>query len=487
MALRKKKKAEKRGSSIRLIVKSNNLVEARYMMNIWESRVFIQLLSMIKESDGVDEVYRVWFKDIKNKFSLKSNTSYEDLREGAIGLTRKTVYLDWTTEDDFDRQITTHLVEGVDVLKSGQEHKKGVERQQYIDLKLGSTIKPHLLEIKRHLLSKKVLGKDVFNELGISGYTSYDMRNVVNLKPYSIRLFEILKKHERNGFWTVEVDRFKKMFMIDNEYKRFVHFFQAVVERSVKDINEYTDVFVFNIDKIKKGRKVTRLKFDFRSKTIDEINVLHQGEEKELIKEEIVNERKLNQTDVLYQEFEEIVVRSFGVTPTVFINMLNSKKYTKAAIQQAIEVTRRAKFNQEIKKSLAGFFIKALQKEFTDVKIEQKKKVVSKKRREADFEKLEKEYLIQKADKIKWILETVKGVRKKTMLHLKKNPSKALNRRLSTLNLSIENATIDDFREDKILRSLFINAVANLYKEYLSEIDAAFEKKVAALHSINRF
>ncbi len=149
---------------------------------------------MISEDDEDDKIYRVWYSDTRKKFELKSNTCYDDLREGAIGLTKKTVYLDWTTEDNFDRQFTTHLVEGVDVLKEGQEHKKGVEKQQYVDLKLGSSIRPHLLEIKKRLLSSTKLNKEVFDEIGVSGYTSYDMRNVVNLKPYGTRLFELLKK-----------------------------------------------------------------------------------------------------------------------------------------------------------------------------------------------------------------------------------------------------------------------------------------------------
>jgi plasmid replication initiation protein len=482
-----KKKEKKRGSFIQLIVKSNNLVEARYMMDIWETRIFITLLSMITKDDEEDRVYRIWYNDVKKKFDLTSNTSYEDLRDGAMRLVDKTVHLDWTTEDNFDRLTKTHLVESVDVLKPGQGGKKDVDKQKFIDFQLGRSIKPHLLNIKKRLLSEQKVTGDYLQDLGISGYTSYDLRNLKKLKPYGVRLFEIMKKYEYTGYWVISVEALKNMFMIEDEYKRFPSFFQNVIQKSVKDINKYTDIFIFNVEKIKQGRSVARLKFYIRSKSQEELGKLlgNSQQEEKIADLQEVEEMQETEADRLYQEFEKVVVTDFGVTPTVFVRMLDSNKYTKEMVEQAIGVTRRAKYNQEIKKTVAGFFIKALKEGFTDIKAEQKKKEAKKKVEEENLnkrlEELEEKYATQKQERIKQLLNEDKGVSHRTLESIKKSKNPSLIKHLISLGLSIDSATVQDFREDKNLRSHFIQEIVNTHQDYFADIQEGYRKEVKGL------
>ena len=44
---------------------------------------FHTLISLIDKEDDDNKVYRVWFKDIKENFSISSNGSYDLLREAA--------------------------------------------------------------------------------------------------------------------------------------------------------------------------------------------------------------------------------------------------------------------------------------------------------------------------------------------------------------------------------------------------------------------
>lgn len=482
--LQRKKSKKERKSVIKLIVKSNNLVEARYMMDIWESRIFFMVLSMIREDDNEEQVYRIWYGDVKRKFDLKSNTSYKDLREAALRLTQKTVYLDWTTEDDFDRLTSTHLFSWSDVLKPGQEHKAGFEQQQYADFQLGEKIKPHLLAIKQRVLSKQKITSATFEELGIVGYTSYDMWNIKRLKPYGARIYEILKKYESTGFWIVSVANLKSMFLIEDEYPKFPNFFQKVIKKSVADINKNTDIFVREIEKIKEGRKVSRLKFLFRSKSKEEIALIKSGPTRKkkqvqptLFELEPPTSPKETDADLLYNQFEEVVVKSFGVTPSVFIKMLTSGKYKKEAIEQAIAVTRSAKFKQEITKNIAGFFIKALQEGFTNETIERKKKEQN---RENQKEAIEKEFAQKKLDKVKELLESNDDVQNKTLTYLKNNPSPKLTALLEKLNLSLLNVTVQDFRADKDLRPFFINGIFHEFATYFKSIDEEYKRKISA-------
>ena len=219
-------------------------------------------------------------------------------------------------------------------------------------------MKPFLLHVKKN-----------FNPEN-TRYTSYDMRNTQKLMPYATRIYELMKQFEYKGFRTINVQDLKDMFLITDEYPRFSTFNQSIIIPSIKAINKHTDLYIEikKIQKIKKGRNIVSLCFPINKKTKEEINEIREKTDESLILLEESNEsiefnnvvEEPSKTDILFKEFEGIVVKSFGVTPISFIKMLNSKTYVKSEIEQAINVTRRAKFNQEITKNIAGFFLKAL-------------------------------------------------------------------------------------------------------------------------------
>jgi len=236
---RKRQKGRKgRGTTIKLVVKSNELVEARYMFDVWETRFFHSLIASIHKNDEDDKVYRLWFKDMKKNFQLKSNQSYDFLREAAISMAGKSVYIGWQS-DKFRRGRMHRIIRFVDYLEKGQKGD-GIARQEYVDVSIDSDIRPYLLDIKKN-----------FNP-EISRYTSYDLRNIIKLKPYATRLYELMKQMEYKGFRTMIVADLKDMFEITNEYPRFSNFFQKVILGSVEAINKYTDLTIpiENIEKI---------------------------------------------------------------------------------------------------------------------------------------------------------------------------------------------------------------------------------------------
>lgn len=467
---RQGKGRNKRGNTIKLVVKSNELVEARYMFDVWETRFFLTLIASITKDDEDDKVYRIWFRDIKNNFQLKSHQSYHYLREAAISMAGKSVYIGWMN-DEFRRGRMHRIIRFVDFLEDGQSGSR-ISQQEYVDVSIDKDIKPYLLDIKKKF------------DPSTTRYTSYELRNVIKLKPYAVRIYELLKQFEFKGFRTIKIEDLKDMFEITNEYPRFSNFYQKVIKESINAINKHTDLFIpfGHIEKIKKGRRVDALRFKIDSKTKDEVALLREEnispkviENKRL--DTFEQEPKLEEADLLFSSYENIVIKNFGVTPSVFIKMLTSKKYTKENIEQAIAVTRRAKYNQEIKKSVAGFFIKALQQGFTDEKIEHRKKVQQKKEQ---TDKLEQEYRDRRASKIKWILENVEGVRETTLAYIKEKPNLGVKKRLDQLGLDFETITVEDFRQDKILRGFFIQGIAHEFSEYLADIDAEFHRRMSS-------
>ena len=59
-------------SGIALIKKSNDLIEARYKFDVWETRFFLTVLSKIHKDDEEFETYRIYYKEIIKTFGLKA-------------------------------------------------------------------------------------------------------------------------------------------------------------------------------------------------------------------------------------------------------------------------------------------------------------------------------------------------------------------------------------------------------------------------------
>lgn len=86
-----KRKASKQ-KVIKLIRKSNSIVEAHYRFSIWEQRIFTAMLTKINFDDEDFKKYRIYLIDVmKDNGVENSRSSYDRLRKGAADLMRKTV------------------------------------------------------------------------------------------------------------------------------------------------------------------------------------------------------------------------------------------------------------------------------------------------------------------------------------------------------------------------------------------------------------
>lgn len=478
---KKKQKSKKgRGSTIKLVVKSNELVEARYMFDVWETRFFHSLIVNINKNDEDGKVYRLWFKDMKKNFQLKSNQSYDFLREAAISMAGKSVYIGWQS-DKFRRGRMHRIIRFVDFLEKGQEGE-GVATQEYVDVSIDKDIRPYLLDIKKK-----------FNP-ETSRYTSYDLRNIVKLKPYATRMFELFKQMEYKGFRTIIVGDLKDMFEITDEYPRFSNFYQKVILGSVKAINKHTDLTIpiDKIEKIKKGRKVHALRFQILSKSDSEINILlNQPQQKTLFSDlediDVLEPVVESESDRLFEKYKEIVVGSFGVTASAFYKMLQTNKFNDANIDQAISVTRRAKYNQEIKKTVSGFFRMALKEGYTDAEFEAQRKKAAKAVLKAKRTELEakiisiKDVLSEKInERIKIITNEDENITLRAIEVIKSNPISEVLIRSKAKSLG-RKLKLDDYRKDENLRLMVITNIVTLEKDKFEDLLQEYNPKIEAL------
>ena len=449
-------KLKKKNTGIKLVKKANKLVESRYKFDIWETRVFLSVLAQINRGDEDFHVYRIWYKDVIKAFGLRSAQSYEFLREAAKGLMRKVFYV--TNFDNGHRRETEyHIIRSVNYLAEGE---KSSDNQEYIDLTIDPEMKPLLLQLGNNYKGGK--GED---------FTAYDLQNVVKLGAYHVRIYELLKQYQRIGHRKLDVDEVKRMLEITTEYPLFGNFFQKVIKPSVKAINKHTDLNITKLEKIKRGRKVVALYFEFSSKQEPKLAISN----KDNIGQARTNSKASAPTDKdeLFNKFFGDVVKRFGVTPSVFIRLLD--QYNEQMISQAIRITNRAKFLQQIKSNIAGFFIKALKEGYTDTKEETNKVKVQSKLEALNQEKFEKIN-----EKIKFIVSENPEITDIAITQLKISDMESviIEEKEKQLGRPLD---VEDFREDRVLREAVKRRIMEIEKSRFTGILKEYEEKLKKL------
>ena len=164
-----KNNKNKKNKGITLIRKSNDLIEARYKFDVWETRFFLSVLAQIRREDNDFSIYRVWYKDIVKMFNLKTHQSYDMLREGAKKLMNKSFYVRYEDKGK-PREMQYHILRKIDYSTQGKEGRS--ENQEYIDLTIEQEMKPFLLQLQK-------------------SFTTYDLRNETKLGTYAIRIYEL--------------------------------------------------------------------------------------------------------------------------------------------------------------------------------------------------------------------------------------------------------------------------------------------------------
>lgn len=480
----KKKIQKKKNTGVKLIKKANKLVESRYKFDIWETRIFISVLAQISRDDEDFKVYRIHYKDVIKNFNLKSSQSYGFLRDAARMIMRK-VFNVTDYAEGHKRETEYHIIRTVNYASEGQKMDAGKE---YIDITIDPEMKPLLLELGHTYKGGKLTKGEA--------YTAYDMRNIEKLGTYHVRIYELLKQYQKIKWRVLEVEELKRMFELTSEYPLFANFFQKVVKPAYDKINKYTDLTITKLEKVKTGRRVTALRFEFRPKSEEELAKI-RGEvftpKANLTKEKIEIQSKPEQSrslketekDQLFDHFLADVVQRFGVTPSVFMKLLS--KYDKEAIEQAVRVTNRAKYQQQIKTNIAGFFIKALKEGYTDIKEEtaRKKKGEAKKKSEtaqirAQLQKLKVEKAASINKIIKKLTSTSPNLTEKAVESLRQTPMAKLiiEKKEMTLGRVL---VIEDYRKDPMLRELVKGKIVELESGAFVKMNADFDAKVIEL------
>jgi len=233
---------EKKLNENYLVTQSNKLIDARHDVPLTarEQKIVLTMVSMIQPSDEDFKKYQISIKDFSAMLGLTGHVKYEEIKEIAQRLQRKSVFI--AEEDGF---VVTNWV-------ASQRYKKG---EGIIELAFSPELKPYLLQLKNQ-------------------YTSYKLSNILSLKStYSIRLYELSKKWQHLGKWTCPVEDLKVYLgATKSTFDRYNLFKVRVLELAINELNEKTDVNLSFIEK-RKGRKVDKIEFEIRHSSDREIKL----------------------------------------------------------------------------------------------------------------------------------------------------------------------------------------------------------------------
>ena len=224
-----------------LIVKDNALINASYNLDLVEQRLILLAIMEARESGkgiNANDPLTVHAESYINQFNVHRNTAYQALKDAC--------------KDLFARQFSyqEQRPKGVANITS-----RGVSQIAYIDntasveLIFSPAIIPLITRLEKH-------------------FTSYEMKQISYLSTgYAVRLYEILIAWRSTGKTPVIelIDFRKQIGVLDTEYNRMHDFKKRVLDPSIKQIKEHTDITV-EVEQHKTGRSITGFSFKLKQK-----------------------------------------------------------------------------------------------------------------------------------------------------------------------------------------------------------------------------
>lgn len=217
------------------VVKSNKMIQGKYKMSALEQKLVLTLCSKIKSDDDMFMEFTMTVNEFANFLGV-DNKDYEfnrTLKRKCKILNNKDIEMNLGTKENPD-WLFFHWFEYI----------RYIPGTATIKMKFSPVLEPYLLNLKET-------------------YTKYRLGYVINFKSeYSFRFYEIMKQYESIGERTITIEEIKDLLMIDKDkYTKYSHLKAKVIQKSIEEINKYSDIKI-NLEKEEKeGKKVVGLVF----------------------------------------------------------------------------------------------------------------------------------------------------------------------------------------------------------------------------------
>lgn len=221
------------------VKKSNVLVKSEYSLSLLEQRLILVGVAFIEDINNRTVVIPV--SEYKSLLDAE-HVNYKHivdvlkkLRERSIVITK--------TNIKTGELIYGHITGWVDSIL----YDDGI-----IQMRFNEDIWSHLIELKEK-------------------YTEYQLKSVLSLKSqYSIRIYEILKSYAYLGYYTMQVEELRRIFVLGDKYSRFNDLQKLIIEPSINEINNSEDIDItISYKAIKVSRRYAAIRFYITKKEVD--------------------------------------------------------------------------------------------------------------------------------------------------------------------------------------------------------------------------
>ncbi len=227
-----------------LVVQSNRLIESRYSLTTGEQRLIMAMISLIHPNDQDFKPYILKIQDLAVYLNIDIKNAYREADKITSRLMERVLHI---PEPD-GSLLKVHWV-------SSARHEKGK-----VTIKFDPDLKPYLLQLKKQ-------------------FTRYQLTIIAQFQStYTIRIYSLLKQYQQIGYREIDILELREILGIkENEYPRFDNFKARVLNQAKKEfetkINKgksYKSDITFDLETIRTGRKITRLRFNIKKQSYQE-------------------------------------------------------------------------------------------------------------------------------------------------------------------------------------------------------------------------
>lgn len=258
-----------------IVSKDYRLIGARYQLSTVEQKIVLSIISLVEPTDTDFMHYQISLRNFDN---LIDNNHYSRLKETCKNLMSKPLEI----QDSNDEWLIFNWF----------SHIRYKGKESILECSISPELKPYLLELK-------------------GNFKSFDLKYILPLQSsYSIRIYEILKKNEKNVKVDFELEELYNILKVPDSFKRYDNFKRKVLYIAQKELIQHTDIY-FEYEEIKTGRKVTSL--SFRIFVNRENTVIKEISEQEKFRAFILNEYKNGENIIYHPRLERHIVLKNGL------------------------------------------------------------------------------------------------------------------------------------------------------------------------------
>ncbi len=225
------KTVKKNLKPIRLIKKSNDLIEARHSLTTWEMRIFLKIVFLVNEEAHKGSTnFVIPIRELIKDFRLEnSRQSYALFREARKALATRSIQLYQQNKDTNSWEMVNKsmFVETAHSVKMNNDGTISDDDDGYIRLQLHEQIKPYLLNINGSL---------------DNNYTLFDRNYAIELPIKMLRFYLLLKRFADTGFRQMTVEEIRDVFDLQDKYKSFGNIKQRLIDKAQVELAEKTDI-----------------------------------------------------------------------------------------------------------------------------------------------------------------------------------------------------------------------------------------------------